>query len=84
MQLDDLKLALLAALAEEQTLLHRIHGELEHWLNRPLDSGEIDAALAELESQRLVVCRDAGAAAYLTTAEGRTLVAARWQDFFPE
>jgi hypothetical protein len=51
MEIDALRLALLAVCAPEHTLPHRIHGELEHWLNRPLATTEIDAALAELEAR---------------------------------
>jgi len=83
--LDALKLALLAACSDEASLVHRIHGELEHWLNRPLASEEIETALAELESGGLVAAdRATTAVAYFTTATGRVIVAERWEEFFPE
>jgi hypothetical protein len=85
MELDALRLALLAVCAPEQALPHRIHGELEHWLNRALAATEIDAALAELEARGLVTAhREAAAVAFLTTEHGRELVTARWEEFFPE
>ncbi len=84
MEIAALRLALLAACASERAAPHRIHGELEHWLARPLASAEIDAALAELEAGGLVSAqREAAAVAFLTTADGRALVAERWEEFFP-
>jgi hypothetical protein len=83
--IDALRLALLAACSNEQALVHRIHGELEHWLNRPLASDDIEAALAELEAHGLVAADRASAViAYLTTDAGRVIVAERWEEFFPE
>jgi hypothetical protein len=85
MEIDALRIALLAVCAAEHAPPHRIHGELEHWLNRPLASAEIDAALAELEARGLVAARrESTAAAFLTTADGRAIVSARWEEFFPE
>lgn len=85
MELDALRLALLAVCAPEHAPPHRIHGELEHWLNRALATTEIDAALAELEARGLVTAqRGAAAVAFLTTEHGRAIVTARWEEFFPE
>jgi hypothetical protein len=85
MDLDALRLALLAACADEQAFLHRIHGELEHWLARSLATEDIEAALAELEAHGLVAAdRATAVVAYLTTDTGRALVAERWEEFFPE
>ena len=85
MELDALRLALLAVCSPEHAVVHRIHGELEHWLNRQLATADIEAALAELEAGGLVAARgEAMQAAWLTTDSGRTLVAARWEEFFPE
>jgi hypothetical protein len=85
MDLDALRLALLAACADEQALLHRIHGELEHWLARPLATEDIEAALGQLEAHGLVAAdRATAVVAYLTTDTGRALVAERWEEFFPE
>ena len=85
MDIDALRLALLAACAEERALLHRIHGELEHWLNRSLASADVEAALAELEAHGFVAAdRTTTVVAYLTTDAGRVLVAQRWEEFFPE
>lgn len=85
MEIDALKMALLAVCAPEHALVHRIHGELEHWLNRSLETGEVDAALAELESRGLLAARrDSAHVAFLTTEDGRAIVAARWEEFFPE
>ncbi len=86
MDLDPLRLALLAVLAAERAELHRVHGELEHWLNRPLASDELEAALAELEARGLVDAEraaSAAAVAYVTTEAGRVIVAERWEEFFP-
>jgi hypothetical protein len=83
--IDALRLALLAACADERALVHRIHGELEHWLNRPLETDAIEAALAELEAHGLVAAdRATAVVAYLTTDAGRLIVAERWEEFFPE
>ena len=85
MDLDALRLALLAACSDEQALVHRIHGELEHWLNRPLATEDIEAALAELEAHGFVAAaRETTTVAYVTTETGRVLVAERWEEFFPE
>ena len=85
MEIDALRLALLAVCAPDHALPHRIHGELEHWLNRPLATAEIDAALAELETRGLVAAyRETATIAFLTTAHGRALVTAHWEEFFPE
>lgn len=85
MEIDALRIALLAACSPEQALVHRIHGELEHWLNRQLATADIEAALAELEALGLVSAhRESAQIAYLTTDSGRALVAARWEEFFPE
>jgi hypothetical protein len=85
MDIDALRVALLAACADEHALLHRIHGELEHWLNRSLATEDVEAALAELEAQGLVAAdRATTVVAYLTTDAGRVLVAERWEEFFPE
>jgi hypothetical protein len=84
-EIDALRLALLAACADEHALVHRIHGELEHWLNRPLETDAIEAALAELETHGLLVAdRATSVVAYLTTDAGRVIVAERWEEFFPE
>ena len=83
--IDALRIALLAVCSPEHAAVHRIHGELEHWLNRQLATADIEAALAELESGGLVAAhRETAQAAWLTTDTGRTLVAARWEEFFPE
>jgi hypothetical protein len=85
LEIDALRIALLAVCSPEHAVVHRIHGELEHWLNRQLVTADIEAALAELEGGGLVaVRREAAQAAWLTTDSGRTLVAARWEEFFPE
>ncbi len=84
MEIDALRIALLAVCAPERAAPHRIHGELEHWLDRALASDEVDAALAELASRGLVSARrETAAVAFLTTASGRALVAERWEEFFP-
>jgi len=84
-EIDALRIALLAVCSPEHAAVHRIHGELEHWLNRQLATADIEAALAELEAGGLVAARrEAAQAAWLTTDSGRTLVAARWEEFFPE
>jgi hypothetical protein len=45
----------------------------------------VDAALAELESRGLLAARrEAAHVAFLTTEDGRAIVAARWEEFFPE
>jgi hypothetical protein len=80
-EIDALRIALLAVCSPEHAVVHRIHGELEHWLNRPLATADIEAALAELAAGGLVAARSDS---WLTTATGRTLVAARWEEFFPE
>jgi hypothetical protein len=82
--LDTLKIALLAACGPERVLVYRLHGELEHWLDRPLASAEIDAALNELVGQGLLAVRhEALHATYLATDAGRVLVSERWEEFFP-
>jgi DNA-binding PadR family transcriptional regulator len=83
--IDALRIALLAVCNEGQTPIHRVHGELEHWLNRSLATDEIEAALADLEAHGLVAAdRATAAVAYLTTEAGRVIVAERWEEFFPE
>jgi len=47
MEIDALRIALLAVCSPEDALLHRIHGELEHWLNRQLATADVEAALAQ-------------------------------------
>jgi hypothetical protein len=85
MDIDALRLALLAACSDEHAFVHRIHGELEHWLNRPLATEDIEAALADLEARGLVAAdRPTIPATYLTTEAGRAVVAARWEEFFPD
>lgn len=85
MEIDALRIALLAVCAPEHAFAHRIHGELEHWLNRSLATVELDAALAELESGGLLAARrESAQVAFLTTEHGRAIVAARWEEFFPE
>jgi hypothetical protein len=85
MEIDALRIALLAVCIPEHAFVHRIHGELEHWLNRPLATAEVDAALAELESSGLLAARRESAhVAFRTTDDGRAIVAARWEEFFPE
>jgi hypothetical protein len=85
MEIDALRMALLAVCAPEHAFVHRIHGELEHWLNRSLATAEIDAAVADLESRGLLAARrESARIAYLTTEDGRAIVAARWEEFFPE
>lgn len=84
-EIDALRIALLAVCAPEHATVLRIHGELEHWLNRQLATVDIEAALAALESGGLVAARrEAAHAAWLTTEAGRTVVAAHWEEFFPE
>jgi uncharacterized protein YijF (DUF1287 family) len=80
-EIDALRIALLAVCSPEHGVVHRIHGELEHWLNRPLATADIEAALAELAAGGLVAAR---ADSWLTTDTGRSVVAARWEEFFPE
>jgi DNA-binding PadR family transcriptional regulator len=85
MEIDALRLALLAACSDEAALVHRIHGELEHWLNRSLATTDIEVALAELEAHGFVAAaRETTTAAYVTTDAGRVIVAERWEEFFPE
>jgi len=85
MEIDPLRIALLAVCSPERTLLHRVHGELEHWLNRPLATDDVETALARLEALGLVVAhRESAQVAFITTDDGRALVAARWEEFFPE
>jgi hypothetical protein len=85
MEIDALRMALLAVCAPGHAFAHRIHGELEHWLNRPLETDEVDAALAELASRGLLAARrETAHVAFLTTEDGRAIVAARWEEFFPE
>jgi hypothetical protein len=85
MEIDSLRMALLAVFAPERTHLHRVHGELEHWLNRPLATEDIEAALVQLEAHGLVAAdRESACVAFLTTEDGRALVATRWEEFFPE
>jgi hypothetical protein len=84
-EIDPLRIALLAVCSPEHTVVHRIHGELEHWLNRPLATADIETALTELEAGGLVaVRREAADPTWLTTDTGRSVVAARWEEFFPE
>jgi len=84
-EIDAFRLALLAACSDEGALVHRIHGELEHWLNRPLETDAIETALGELEARGLVAAdRATTLVAYLTTDAGRVIVAERWEEFFPE
>ena len=54
MEIDALRIALLAASAAGYMLPHRTHGELEHWLNRELTTDEIEAALVELAAHGLI------------------------------
>jgi hypothetical protein len=69
----------------EHALIHRIHGELEHWLDRQLATADIEAALAALAADGLVAARlEPPPPAWLTTDSGRAVVAARWEEFFPE
>jgi hypothetical protein len=85
MDLDTLRIALLAACGSEDALAHRLHGELEHWLDRALSSAEIDVALGDLVGHGLLAVRhESLQAVYLTTDEGRLLVSQRWEEFFPE
>ena len=85
METDALRIALLAVCSDERAPVHRIHGELEHWLARPLATEAIESALAELEAHGLVAAdRVTAVVAYLTTDAGRVLVAERWEEFFPE
>ena len=86
MDLDALRLALLAACADEQALLHRIHGELEHWLE-PLARDRGHRSGARASSRRTGSSPPTArrrCVAYLTTDAGRVLVAERWEEFFPE
>jgi hypothetical protein len=80
MPITALHVALLAAAGEAEGVVHRLHGELEHWLNRTLASDEIDAALAELHAGGYAVVTSA---CFVSTASGRALVAEQWEDFFP-
>ena len=85
MDLDALRIALLAVCSDGHAFVHRLHGELEHWLNRPLATDAVDAALADLEAHGLIAAdRGATVVAYLTTDAGRRVVAERWEEFFPE
>jgi hypothetical protein len=85
MEIDSLSIALLALCTPGRTHLHRVHGELEHWLNRPLATEEVAGALAQLESYGLVaVDREASELAFLATEHGASIAVARWEEFFPE
>ena len=86
MEIDALKIALLAAGAPEDVHVPGIHGELEHWLDRQLGTDELDAAVGELQSLMLVAMSPSsdGRVMFRTTDAGRAIVAARWEEFFPE
>lgn len=80
MDLDALKVALLAAGAQAESAAAELHGELEHFLDRPLDSDALDAALAELAAAGLVEVRETRFAA---TERGRAVMLEHWEAFFP-
>jgi DNA-binding PadR family transcriptional regulator len=80
MEIDALRLALLAAAVQDNASAATLHGELEHFLNRQLASDELDAALADLAAGGLVVVR---AERYTATDAGRALVLEHWEAFFP-
>lgn len=80
MTLDALKVALLAAGAQAESAAAELHGELEHFLDRQLDSDALDAALAELAAEGLIVMRESRFAA---TDSGRALMLEHWEAFFP-
>ena len=84
MEIDALRIALLALCTPERIELHRAHGELEHWLNRQLASAELEVAAAELAAGGLIAVHGDAPVALLTTPDGRALVSARWEEFFPE
>ncbi len=80
MTLDALKVALLAAGAQEESAAAVLHAELEHFLDRQLASEDLDAALAELAEEGLVVMRETRFAA---TERGRAVMLEHWEAFFP-
>lgn len=80
MDLDAVRVALLAAAAAGETSAAELHGELEHFLNRPLASDHLDAAVAELASAGLVRVR---AERFAATDAGRAAVLELWEAYFP-
>jgi hypothetical protein len=80
MTLDALKVALLAAGAQAESAAVELHGELEHFLDRQLASDDLDAALAELAAEGLVIVREAR---FVATDSGRALMLEHWEAFFP-
>lgn len=80
MMLDALKIALLAAGAQAESAAGELHGELEHFLDRQLESDALDAALAELAEAGLVVVRGQR---FLATDAGRAVMLEHWEAFFP-
>jgi hypothetical protein len=80
MEMDALKLALLAASSQDEAALHALHGELEHFLDRQLASEDLNAALGELVAADLVELRRE---LFIATDAGRAAVIEYWEDFFP-
>jgi hypothetical protein len=80
MTLDALKVALLAAGAQAESTAAALHGELEHFLDRQIDSEALDAALAELAAEGLVIVRDAR---FVATESGCALMLEHWEAYFP-
>jgi hypothetical protein len=80
MDLDALKVALLAAGAQAESAAAELHGELEHFLDRQLASDELDAALADLARAGLVELRDLR---FTATERGRAVMLEHWEAFFP-
>lgn len=80
MNLDALKIALLAAGAQGDASAGELHGELEHFLDRQLESDHVDAAVAELADAGLIIVREQR---FVATDAGRALMLEHWEAFFP-
>jgi coproporphyrinogen III oxidase-like Fe-S oxidoreductase len=80
MTLDALKVALLAAGTQDGAAAGRLHGELEHFLDRQIASDELDAAVADLAAAGLVVV---SAERFAATDAGRATLREHWEAFFP-
>lgn len=97
--LDPLQMALLSVCRDTREPLHALHAHAEDWLARPLDSGEVEEALATMAGAGLIaayrrvesewVVAEAGGGAqadlrFLATPAGAEAAAAAWQLFFSE
>jgi superfamily II helicase len=80
MNLDALKVALLAAGVQAESAAGELHGELEHFLDRQIASDDLDAALAELDAAGLVAVRGER---FVATDAGRAVMLEHWEAFFP-